>query len=249
MAIVWVKQTDDCLYEVRSAGATHRLYTNKVFHSQFNPNKKIQGGIWDLLSFPIFAFEVGKIQRVLVLGVGGGTVLHQIQKLFSPKQILGIELNPIHIFIAKKFFKLNHKSIKLIEADAINWLQTYKGEKFDIIIDDLFGHHDGEAERVISVNKQWSARLLSQLNEDGMLIVNFGSNKELKNSACVSYKNIAKQFASILRLSLAQYENAIGVFSINKINCIEMRNNFDERLGLNSEIKRSSFKYRVKQIK
>lgn len=249
MAIEWSKKIDDCYYEVRSAGATRRLYTNKVFHSQFNSNTKLQGGIWDLLAFPAFSFEVKKLQRVLVLGVGGGTVLHQIQSTLSPNSIMGIELNPTHIFIARKYFNLKHHSIQLIEADAVKWTRGYQGEKFDLIIDDLFGHQDGDAERVIGVNKQWATDLLSQLNDAGMLVINFGSNKEFNNSACVSYKKVAKQFSSILCLTLEQYENSIGVFSKDKIDIKKMRCNFNDSMGLKSKIQKNKFKCRLKQIK
>lgn len=232
MAIEWVKKTDNCHYEVRSAGATRRLYTNKVFHSQYNPNKIIQGGIWDLLYLPAFCFAEDHIQRVLVLGVGGGTVLQQIHKYIAPRKIMGIELNPVHLFVAKKFFGLKYKSFELIEADAIKWLEDFKGEKFDLIIDDLFGHHNGEAERVINVNNRWTEILLRQLNSDGMLVINFGSNTEFKNSAPVAYKKLFNTFESVVRLTLPHYENAIGVFSKYQCNVKSMRERFTRVTGL-----------------
>ena len=246
MAIEWDKNTNDCHYEVRSAGATRRLYTNKVFHSQYNPNKVIQGGIWDLLYMPAFCFADKKIQRVLVLGVGGGTALQQLQKYITPEKITGIELNPVHLYVAKKFFGLKHKSFELIEADAIAWLENYKGENFDFIIDDLFGHHDGEAERVISVNKSWSEILLKHLNPDGMLVINYGSNTEFKNSALVAYKKIFQQFKSVFRLTLPEYDNAIGVYSKSVVKIKEMRENFKKITKIKAA---SEIKYNVKLYK
>ena len=249
MAVEWFKTTNDCHYEVRSAGATRRLYTNKVFHSQYNPKKIIQGGVWDLLYLPAFCFTEDKIQRVLVLGVGGGTVLQQLHRYIAPRKITGIELNPVHLFVAKKFFGLKHQSFELIEADAISWIEKYKGEKFDLIIDDLFGHHNGEADRVIVVNKAWATTLLRQLNPDGMLIINFGSNTELKNSALVAYKKLFNQFKSVFRLTLSQYENAIGVFSKAKVNDKEMRNNFNKVTGMKVKSEISKLNYKVKVFK
>ena len=58
MAILWQKKIKNTQYEVRSAGQTRRLYTDGVFHSQFNPNRAITGGVWDLLMLPTF-FVVG----------------------------------------------------------------------------------------------------------------------------------------------------------------------------------------------
>lgn len=248
MAVEWFKKVSGCHYEVRSAGATRRLYTNRVFHSQYNPDKALQGGIWDLLSLPAFSMEADKLQRVLVLGVGGGTVLRQIQKYLSPQSITGIELNPVHLLVARKYFGLSHPSFELIEADAINWLEHYTGEKFDLIIDDLFGHHEGIAERVIKVNKQWANTLLKHLNPDGIMVINFGDNKEFKNNAMLSYKKIFKRFKSVLRLSLPAYENAIGVFSFTVVDIKNMRENYLLKLGLKTSIQKQKFRYRVKQL-
>jgi len=248
MAIEWNKKIADEHYEVRSAGATRRLYTNNVFHSQYNPNNLLQGGVWDLLTLPAFAFTEDKLQRVLVLGVGGGTVLKQIQKYISPSCITGIELNPVHLTVAKKYFGLRHKSFELIEADAIEWLTTYQGEKFDLIIDDLFGHQEGVADRVVKVNKQWAEVLLKHLNSNGIVAINFGSNKELKNSAMLAYKKIANQFKTILRLTIPAYENAIGVFCFDNVNAKTMRESFQDRMGLKTKNQKNKLKYSTKII-
>ena len=249
MAIEWSKKVNNCHYEVRSAGATRRLYTNKVFHSQYNPNKVIQGGIWDLLYLPAFSYPQSTIKRVLVLGVGGGTILQQIKKYLKPDSITGIELNPVHLYVAQNYFALKHSGIKLIKDDAISWLTNYKGEKFDLIIDDLFGHHNGEADRVIKVNQQWANKLLNQLNPEGMLTINFGSNNELKNSALLSYKKIYKQLSSVLRLTLPDYENAIGVFSRVRFEQRKIRENFIKETSLSSKSKLKNLNYKVKVYK
>ncbi len=249
MAVEWSKKVKDCLYEVRTAGATRRLYTNNVFHSQYNPNNVMQGGIWDLLILPAFGYPLNTIQRVLVLGVGGGTVLHQLQRYLKPKNIIGIELNPLHIFVAKKYFAVKHRTIQLIEADAIQWLENYNGEKFDLIIDDLFGHQEGNAERAIKVNKKWSAILLNNLAADGLLVINFGSNNELKNSALLAYKKIFSQLKSIMRLTLAQYDNAIGVFSKININTKVMQANFEDAAGIKTFSLKKKLEYRKRLFK
>ncbi len=249
MAIKWSKKVNDCLYEVRTAGATKRLYTNNVFHSQYNSNKILQGGVWDLLALPAFAYPCGKIQRVLVLGVGGGTVIRQLQRYLSPENITGIELNPVHLFVAKKYFGLKDPSIQLIEDNAIQWLENYKGDKFDLIIDDLFGHHDGEAERVIKLNKQWASVLLTALDPDGLLVVNFGCGNEFRNNALLVYKKLTNQFKSIFRLTLDQYENAIGVFSKRNIKTKIMQTSFENTAGIKQHSLKIKIKYRTKVFK
>src|SRR5690606_1943682 len=87
MALIWSKRHGNVKYEVRSAGNTRRLYSNGVFHSSYNPSRAITGGVWDLLMMPAFLYPPGAIRRVLLLGVGGGTVIRQLQAFVRPREI------------------------------------------------------------------------------------------------------------------------------------------------------------------
>ena len=52
MAVLFEKVANGRVYQVRSAGNSRRLYTDGVFHSQYNPNHIITGSVWDLLFLP-----------------------------------------------------------------------------------------------------------------------------------------------------------------------------------------------------
>ena len=76
MAVIWSKTTKDTHFEVRRAGRSVRLYSNGVFHSQYNPANPISGTVWDLLLLPAFFRPTGTIRRALVRKgyiVRGGT--------------------------------------------------------------------------------------------------------------------------------------------------------------------------------
>jgi len=212
MAILWQKTIKNTCYEVRSAGQTRRLYTDGVFHSQFNPQRAITGGVWDLLMLPAFFLPAEDIQRVLVLGVGGGAVIHQLQRYIKPVEIIGVELNPVHIMVAKRYFGITNKLAQLVEADAVKWLENYSGPPFDMIIDDLFGEQDGEPVRAIKANKAWFEKLNSHLSPEGLLVMNFVSHNDLKNCAAVSYKKISRLFRASFQFTIPHYDNAIGAF-------------------------------------
>ena len=101
MALLWHKQDGNTRYEVRSAGNTRRLYTNGVFHSQYNSTQPVTGSVWDLLLLPAFFLPASSLKRVLVLGVGGGAVIRQLNHFLQPEQIVGVELNPVHLEVAR----------------------------------------------------------------------------------------------------------------------------------------------------
>lgn len=213
MAILWEKRQGGVCYQVRSAGRTRRLYTDGVFHSQYRPQAAQAGGIWDLLWLPALLAPPGAVRRVLVLGVGGGTVIRQIRRHLAVETITGVELNPVHLQVARRFFGVTPVMAELIEADAVAWLEAYSGPPFDLVIDDLFGERDGEPVRAVPANPRWCRLLCRHLGEDGLLVMNFVAPADLRNSACLAYRRLRGEFASRLRLTLPAYDNAIGAFT------------------------------------
>ena len=211
MAVVWSQRTGENLHEVRTAGKSVRLYTNGVFHSQWNPNRLLTRSVWDSLMISAFFVAPSALRRVLILGVGGGVVIKQFNELFPTVDIVGVELDPMHIKIAKKWFEIGKSDATLIQADARDWLYNYDGPKFDLIIDDLFGDTDGEVARAVAVDKDWAEHLCKHVSAEGVLTVNFIGKPELRNSAL--YKH--KQFKSRYCFTPPFCDNAVSVFTKN----------------------------------
>ena len=216
MSIVWQKTIGGSHYEVRSAGRTRRLYTNGVFHSQYHPDRPLAGGIWDLLWLPALFRPPGRVRRVLLLGVGGGAAIHALHRHVRPGEIVGVELNPVHLQVARRFFGVTDNLARLVQGDAVRWLQAYHGPRFDMIIDDLFGEENGEPVRAVPADGGWCRTLLRHLDPNGMLVMNHMGNHELDAGACRATAPLARRFASVYRLSLPAYENVIGVFLRNE---------------------------------
>lgn len=212
MALLWHRMVAGTRYEVRSAGRARRLYTDGVFHSQYNPAQPVTGGVWDLLLLPAFFLPAGAVQRVLVLGVGGGAVIRQLQHFLQPNTIEGVELNPVHLTIARRFFGVHPAHASLYLADARRWMSEYAGPPFDYIIDDLYGERDGEPVRAVAATVRWAEALLRHLAPQGVLVTNFVSSCELRESAYCASARVRRRFTKAFRLSTPQNENAVGAF-------------------------------------
>lgn len=232
MAVIWTKTTSDKHFEVRRAGRSVRLYTNGVFHSQYNPAKPIGGTIWDLLLLPAFFRPAGAIRRALVLGVGGGAVIRLLHHCIRPGQIIGVDVDSTHLYIARRFFGITQRRADLIEADALRWLRRYRGSKFDLIIDDLFGEVDGEPVRAIKADEAWLGTLSRSLADDGVLVMNFVSTCALRETSHTLQTCIPTRFASAFHLSLPRYENAVGAFISQPVAAGQLRQTLREtRIG------------------
>jgi spermidine synthase len=213
MAVIWQENRDGTRYQVRTAGKTIRLYTDNVLHSQYNPTKKLTGSVWDLLFLPGLCLEQKKPLRVLVLGVGGGAVMHMMNEYFHCEKITGLELNSTHIEIAQTYFGLNDSAFELIEADAIGWAEDYRGEKFDIIIDDLFYEEEGEPVKVTTPDATWFYHLYSLLKPKGMIIMNFVGHHNAMSAAPLHDDSVQKLLPFGLHLTTPFYDNHVLAFS------------------------------------
>ncbi|MGI1677779.1 MAG: hypothetical protein K6L75_03535 [Cellvibrionaceae bacterium] len=237
MAIIWrhertITQQDGSQlkksYQVRKAGNSLRLYTNGVFHSQYNPLYPIGGTIWDLLALPAL-YSSHKIKRVLLLGVGGGAVIQQLKSLIDCDEIVGIELDPIHIKIAKKYFKVidqNNNSnnregnkkrkhqckVILHCADAIKWLKEYRGKKFDLIIDDLFFEEEGVPQRAVPADSKWCGLIAKHCHANGTIVMNFDTHAALKGCAFMSDPKLIKDIKDRQKLLMPGYDNRVAAF-------------------------------------
>lgn len=212
MAILWQHQNGDNQYEVRTAGRARRLYTNGVFHSQYNPAQVITGGVWDLLFLPALFRPLGEIRRVLVLGVGGGAVIRQLEHFVAPERIVGIDRDPHHLAVAQRFFAVTGRHVTLQRADAAAWLDAWRGEPFDLVIDDLFGEQDGEPVRAIAARPRWFQRLSKVIAPRGLLVMNFPNWAELAACGYASSRAVQRCFATAYGFHLPHYHNAVGAF-------------------------------------
>lgn len=245
MTLLWETTRDGTRYSVRSHGASVRLYSNGVFHSQWNPDRPFAGGVWDCLGLPALYRPPDATRRVLLLGVGGGAVIRQLERLVPGASITGVEIDPVHLDVARRFFGVadapagasdgrmsvsderggvsNERTstsdgrdeggavdVTLVEADAVAWLRARAGEPFDLIVDDLFGHDEGEPVRARALTPDWIALLRASVTDAGLAVVNCVDGRELKTAASAFAD---EGFHHARRWAQSGYENAIGVFS------------------------------------
>ncbi len=245
--MLWQRRVGDTFYEVRTAGRTRRLYTNGVFHSQYNPARPHCGSVWDLLWLPAFFYPPAALQRVLVLGVGGGAVIRQLQRYVRPAAVVGVELSAVHLSVARRFFGVGGAAVRLHRADAVDWVRRYRGPAFDMIVDDLFGDHEGEPQRAVYAGAEWVGRLEACLSPHGLIVSNFASALELDTSAYRIDARCRTRFAAAFRLSTAQNHNAVGVFLRRRANVRQLRRRL-AAVGPLDPRRRDGLKYRIRTL-
>ncbi|MEK9143381.1 MAG: class I SAM-dependent methyltransferase [Patescibacteria group bacterium] len=85
--------------------------------------------------------ELHTITTILVLGVGGGTVIELLIKRFPHAVIIAVDIDPTMMAIAKKYFGIDmYTNVRLECGDANRFVEhsAKKGMVFDLIVVDLF---------------------------------------------------------------------------------------------------------------
>jgi spermidine synthase len=213
MAVIWSRAIEANHYEVRSAGATLRLYRNGVHHSQFNPNRPLGGGIWDLLVLPALYRTQGSCKDALILGFGAGAAGRVLAELVKPERIVGVELDPIHLTIADGFFECS-QGCELIAADAVEWMRGgAEGSQFDYILDDLYAEESGLPIRCAPMDIDWFHTLAGRLRPDGILLMNVIEPEKLPFLPPMQDQDLCARFPHVWSFRIEGYENRIVAFT------------------------------------
>lgn len=213
MALLWRYSEGHKTYEVRAAGASVRLYTNGVFHSQFNPRRPISGNLWNMLALPGYLYRPSQsLRRIAVLGVGGGAVVRHLLQMAPHAQVTGVDLDKVHLHIAQSYFGLGSDRVHLHHGDAIPWLEQYDGPPFDLVIDDLFGEtkdHYKLPQRAVAVTSTWLAAAQAHLTSTGILAYNLESPLQAEGLVRAN-RALQSPFPQILEVTSARYENVVA---------------------------------------
>ncbi|QNH62824.1 spermidine synthase [Hymenobacter sediminicola] len=98
------------------------------------------GSLQQVLRYGLMFLEPQQAQRILVLGLGGGSVvqtLRQEHRVTAP--ITALELDPAVIAVADTEFGIRpDANLSIVCADAFVWIQTAPSAAYDLIIIDLF---------------------------------------------------------------------------------------------------------------
>jgi spermidine synthase len=97
------------------------------------------GSLQAILKFGLEKIDLNQINSILLLGLGGGSVIETLRQDFNyHKQITAIDIDPVIIEIAKSEYQLESNSnTTIICEDALKFIK-HNTNKFDLIIIDLF---------------------------------------------------------------------------------------------------------------
>jgi spermidine synthase len=106
--------------------------------------------------------------KVLILGLGAGTSALQLRKRYPEVEIDGVEIDPLIIELAKKYFDLDQAQVKIIQADAKNFVMETRLQ-YDVIFVDVF--NGGEVPSFV-LKADFFEKLKTTLSREGAVVLN-----------------------------------------------------------------------------
>lgn len=165
------------LEEINSPINGHIQVSNFLGKPRIFINNMLQSGgliesIWRKGIKRLQDYKITRVQRVLILGLGGGTLAQLINKTFPQADIVGVEIDPVMIKLGRKYFKLDKiKNLKIINKDAIKFINHYPLviNHFDLILVDLYL---GNKFPIQAESLQFLKNLKKLTNKNGIIIFN-----------------------------------------------------------------------------
>jgi spermidine synthase len=175
-----------------------------------------------------------KPRRVLIVGLGGGTLPGALHEVLPDAQIDVVEIDPAVTRVAKSFFGFKDgPKVKVIEMDGRVYIKRAgrEGVKYDVIMLDAFDH-EYIPEHLLT--REFLNEAKSLLTPTGVLVANTFSSSRLYDHESTTYADVFGSFynmkaanrvivarpaglpsAEQLRVKALEYELALRGFGVD----------------------------------
>ena len=153
-------------------------------------------------------------ERILIIGLGGGTLPAVYNALFPTAEIIISEIDEAVLRVAENFFDFEQTDkIKVDIGDARVYVKraALRNEKFDLVILDAF---NGEYIPEHLMTEEFLTEIRQSLNEDGMLVSNTFSSSRLYDAESQTYHNV---FGEMFNLRMPDTGNRIIIASMQPL--------------------------------
>jgi predicted membrane-bound spermidine synthase len=169
------------------------------------------GSLQKILEFGLKKIDLKSVENILILGMGGGSVIHSLRNTFKyTKNIVAVEIDPEIIKLAKQEFGIsNSENLQIMEGDSFEFVKTSE-DKFQLIIIDLFIDLNVPP---IFYGKEFCENISKVLDINASIIFNVGVNLEKESGTS---EKIIANFGSGFQVQMHNKVNGTNSLLIGK---------------------------------
>lgn len=160
--------------------------------------------IEDLWKQAIHAFPIPHLPKkpsILVLGVGGGTVMRLLNKQWSEARFTAVDIDATMIDIAKQFFGFDtFPHIQFVVCDALGFIQNATPKAYDCLVIDLF---IGRIIPSFVSSPSFYQSLRRSLKPGGILLINYLREYDYQRKSDTLKNELHKQFQEVADLPIS----------------------------------------------
>jgi spermidine synthase len=161
----------------------------------------------DLLVFNYTKMMLGALylspnpRKILIIGVGGGTLPTTLSSMFPTAEIHAVEIDPAVINVARKYFDFKPgKNITVFEEDGRVFVRRAikKGYKYDLVLLDAFDH-EYIPEHLLT--REFLEDVKKTILPGGVLAANTWATSRLYDHESVTYQSVFGEFFNLKYIS------------------------------------------------
>lgn len=140
-----------------------------------------------------------KPKRVLLLGLGAGTLVNVFTELFPAVKIDAVEIDPAVVSVARDYFGfVEHDGTQVHVRDGRVFTRraVRNKQRYDYIIIDAF---NGDYIPEHMMTREFLEECRELLSDDGVLVANTFSSSRLYNSESATYASVFGEFLNLRR--------------------------------------------------
>ncbi len=129
-------------------------------------------------------------ENILVIGLGGGTIIKAFHELFPEAAITAVEIDPAVVAVAREYFDYQDGGgIHTVVADGRVFVKRalLQEEEYDYILLDAF---NGDYIPEHLMTREFLQEVKALLTEDGLLVANTFSTSNLYDHESVTYASV-----------------------------------------------------------
>jgi spermidine synthase len=192
------------------------LIVDETFASFYRPDSPTTGSVWDAIAAPLLALPASRLRSLLLLGLGGGSVARIARAIAPAAHIVGVELDPEVVAVAREHFDIDALDIELVVGDALDFLR-HEQRRFDAVLEDVFIGHGDDVHKPAWIPEPGHSLAAARLQPGGLLVSN--TLDEVHDTL----RAMRGRFPAIVRIGVEGYDNQIVVGGPERLDARALR--------------------------
>jgi spermidine synthase len=161
---------------------------------------------------------VAEPKQVLIVGLGGGSMVHYLQKTDPAVKIDAVEIDPLVVKLAADMFGAKaSQNVNIVTADGLKYIAAAKDQSYDVVYMDAFlkpsAETDGTGAPLALRTQQFYKQLQEKLKPGGVVAFNLNPHPELE----ADIRALHEAFPQVYVFRMSQFNGVVAIATTDAI--------------------------------